>query len=164
MTLALRVLGGREEAEEVLQDAFVRAFRGLSGFRYEAKFSTWFYRILYNLCATRVSRRRTAFVQLGQHREDEDDSDTDYFDAEAATPHELLEIRDINNILLEEVSNLPAHLREVITLFYLEQMSYEDLTLSLNQPLGTVKTRLFRARALLRRRILQRTQEKVPVS
>jgi RNA polymerase sigma factor (sigma-70 family) len=162
MTLAVRLLGGREEAEEVLQDAFVRAFRGLREFRSEAKFATWFYRILYNLCITRITRRKSSF--LGMEREEADGSGTLFVDPDAATPYKIVERRDLSAILLEEVARLPDRFRAVVTLFYLEEMSYEDLAATLNLPLGTVKTNLFRARVLLRRRVLQRTHEKVPVS
>jgi RNA polymerase sigma-70 factor (ECF subfamily) len=162
MTLAVRLLGGREEAEEVLQDAFVRAFRGLREFRSEAKFATWFYRILYNLCITRITRRKSSF--LGMEREEADGSGTLFVDPDAATPYKIVETRDLSAILLEEVARLPDRFRAVVTLFYLEEMSYEDLAATLNLPLGTVKTNLFRARVLLRRRVLQRTHEKVPVS
>ena len=62
MTLAVRLLGDRREAEEAVQDAFVKAFRGLDRFRGEASFSTWFYRILYNGCISRMRRLRTTPV------------------------------------------------------------------------------------------------------
>jgi RNA polymerase sigma-70 factor, ECF subfamily len=162
MTLAVRLLGVREEAEEVLQDAFVRAFGGLREFRSEAKFGTWFYRILYNLCVTRIARRKSPFVRM--EREEEDGSETPFVDPEAATPYEIVETRDLSAILLEEVAKLPDQFRAVVTLFYLEEMSYEDLAAALDLPLGTVKTNLFRARVLLRRRVLQRTHQKVPIS
>ncbi len=60
LTLALRLVGARHEAEELVQDAFLKAFRNLGRFRGEARFGTWFYRILYNLCMTRLRRRSTA--------------------------------------------------------------------------------------------------------
>ena len=161
MTLAVRILGGREEAEETLQDAFVRAYRGLRDFRSEAKFSTWFYRILYNLCMTRLSRRKGRPTRVEQ---DEDiGSETVFGDSDAATPHQLAETQELRGILLEEITGLPDHLRAAVTLFYLEDLSYEDLALALHLPLGTVKTHLFRARALLRQRVLQRTNNEVLV-
>ncbi len=65
LTVAVRLLRRREDAEEAVQDAFVRAFRGLAEFRGESRFSTWFYRILYNICLTRLRRG-----QVGQVRDD----------------------------------------------------------------------------------------------
>ena len=162
MTLAVRLLGGREEAEEVLQDAFMRAFRGLCEFRSEAKFGTWFYRILYNLCMTRITRRKGTLVRMDQ--DEDDSSETLFEDREAVTPYEVVETQHLRAILLEEVAKLPDQFRAVVTLFYLEDMSYEDLTVALNLPLGTVKTNLFRARALLRRRVMKRTNDEVTVS
>ena len=159
MTLAVRILGSREEAEEVLQDAFVRAYRGLRDFRSEAKFSTWFYRILYNLCMTRLSRRKGSPTRVEQ--DEELNSETVSGDSEVPTPLQIAETQELRAILLEEISRLPDHFRAAVTLFYLEDLSYGDLALTLNLPLGTVKTNLFRARVLLRQRVLQRTNDEV---
>src|SRR5512138_224606 len=64
LTLAVRIVGNREEAEELVQDSFVRAFRALGDFRGDAKFGTWFTRILYNVCLTRAGRKHDREVDL----------------------------------------------------------------------------------------------------
>jgi RNA polymerase sigma-70 factor (ECF subfamily) len=160
MTLAVRLVGGREEAEEILQDAFLRAFRGLDQFRGDAKFGTWFYRILYNLCMTRVSRRRGVTESV----EEWDRQSLDSLHAgEATSALERLEKDELQEILASEIEKLPERFRTPITLFYVQEMSYEDISVTLNQPLGTVKTNLFRGRGLLRQGVLKRTGEQVRV-
>ncbi|MBX2992492.1 MAG: sigma-70 family RNA polymerase sigma factor [Bacteroidetes bacterium] len=150
-TLALRLVQDREEAEELVQDAFVRAYRSLEQFRGDAKFSTWLYRIVYNLCMTRVTRRKARPEFLDYHQEETHQGL--FADNDEAGVDEQIENEDFRKILLEEVSRLPEHYRAAVGLFYLQEMSYEEMTNVLQLPLGTVKTNLFRARNLLRERM-----------
>lgn len=158
LSLALRILGNREESEEILQDAFLRAFHGLRDFRAEAKFSTWFYRILYNLCMTRVSRRRQRF-DLFDALEDVENvlSARD----ETPDPLESLEDRELAERLAVEVERLPERFRIPLTLYYTQELRYEEISELMRQPLGTVKTNLFRAKVILRKRVLKVTGKEV---
>ena len=152
MTLALRLTGNRQESEELVQDAFLRAYRSLDQFRGDAKFGTWFYRILYNLCLTRVTRRKGKPEQLDVS--DERMLDNILVDEEEATIQERMEEDEMQHMIASEIAGMPEKFRTVLTLFYVQEMSYEEITAVLNQPLGTVKTNLFRARNLLRGRVL----------
>jgi RNA polymerase sigma factor (sigma-70 family) len=151
--LACRLVGSREEAEEVLQDAFVKAFRSLADFRGESRFGTWFYRIVYNACMTRVSRRQDSVLSLddpamvgGECAVASNDPDA----LERLAEDEQYEILDA------EMQKLPEKFRTVLALFYVQGQRYEEISLILNLPMSTVKTHLFRARALLRNRVLDR--------
>ena len=161
-TLAVRLTGERSEAEELVQDAFLRAFKSLDQFRGDAKFGTWFYRILYNLCMTKVTRRR------GKHEHvDLDDVNVlQSFRAEDEEPsiHERLEDEELKEMLSGEIESLPEKFRSVITLFYIQEMSYEEIVSVMNAPIGTVKTNLFRARNLLKERVLRRMKGEVRVA
>ena len=150
--LAFRLVGEKREAEELVQDAFVRAFRSLDQFRGDAKFSTWLYRIVYNLCMTRVTRRRTRPDSVDIREEMLDNVFVD----EEAGPDERMENDEYNTIVAEEIQQLPEKFKSAVTLFYLQEMSYEEMMTVLNLPLGTVKTNLFRGRNLLRERVLLR--------
>jgi len=152
MTLALRLTGNRQESEELIQDAFLRAYRSLHQFRGDAKFGTWFYRILYNLCLTRVTRKKGKPEQLDVS--DERMLDNILVDEEEATIQERMEEDEMQQMIAAEIAEMPEKFRTVLTLFYVQEMSYEEITAVLNQPLGTVKTNLFRARNLLRERVL----------
>ncbi len=150
MTLAVRVLKNREEAEEIVQDAFVRAFRNLHQFRGDAKFGTWLHRIVYNLCMTKVSRRRND--QFHQSL-DEPGIDLSLADESDASGLELLQDRELREYLSKAVEELPEKLRSVVTLFYVHDMKYNEICTVMDIPEGTVKTYLFRGRALLRKRL-----------
>ncbi len=144
MTLALRMLKNREDAEEALQDAFIRAYNALEKFRGNSKFGTWFYRILYNVCLTRAGRRASAFALTSYDDEDE------Y--AGAAAPEELqvqIEREDLARILKRILDSLPERYSTILTMFYLQELSHDEMCEVTGLPLGTIKVRLFRARALL---------------
>jgi RNA polymerase sigma-70 factor (ECF subfamily) len=161
-TLAVRLTGDRHEAEELVQDAFLRAFNNLHQFRGDAKFGTWFYRILYNLCMTRVSRRKGKPDHV-------DISETDGMeglqgDEGEPSIQERMEDDELREMLSAEIGGLPERFRSVITLFYVQEMSYEEIVSVLNTPIGTVKTNLFRARNMLKERILVRMKGEVKVA
>jgi RNA polymerase sigma-70 factor (ECF subfamily) len=160
LTLAVRLTRNREEAEELVQDAFVRAYKGLDQFRGDARFGTWFYRILYNLCMTKVTRRRGGVEQLDL---DDDQSLNTAVVNDEPSIHERLERDEMQTMISEEIESLPGQFKSVITLFYVQEMSYEEIASVLDRPIGTVKTNLFRGRALLRERVLGRVKGEMKV-
>lgn len=159
LTLACRLLGNNEEGEEVLQDAFLKAFFALPGFRGDARFGTWFYRIVYNSCMTRLSRRREAPVSLDG--EMHADGASALPDGETMSVLDRLEEEEMQTIMAEEMERLPERFRAVLTLFYVQEQRYEEIALILGEPLGTVKTHLSRGRALLRERVARRYNDTV---
>jgi RNA polymerase sigma-70 factor (ECF subfamily) len=161
MTLAVRLIGSREEAEELVQDAFLRAYRNLDQFRGDAKFSTWFYRILYNLCMTRVARRRKKPAAL---EIDDGKVDRVLVDEEAISALDRIEQEELSIIIASEIENLPEKFKTLVTFFYVQEMSYEEICTVLGMPLGTLKTNLFRGRNLLRGRVLTRLKDEVKVT
>jgi RNA polymerase sigma-70 factor, ECF subfamily len=159
LTLATRLASDKEEAEELVQDAFMRAFKSLDQFRGDAKFGTWFYRILYNLCMTRVTRRHCRLETLDV--EDGAMMENLLVDQDEPSIHEQMESAELHEMISNEVDRLPEKFRSVITLFYVQEMSYEEIVSVLSVPIGTVKTNLFRARNLLRERVLGRLKGEV---
>lgn len=140
--VALRIVRSPEEAEEVTQDAFVRAWRALDGFREESRFSTWLYRI--------VSRRALdAAAAARQHRDRSGDS----VEVETLPDPAAGRGRSVTDSLrLERIlTDLTPVRRAVVTLFYLRERSVDEVAEILEMPAGTVKTHLYRARADLRR-------------
>lgn len=162
LTLALRFVGNSQEAEELVQDAFLKAYRNLGQFRGEARFGTWFYRILYNLCMTRIRRRMSAPAMVDVN----DESVLDVLPAEddSAGPEERLESSDLLRFLSLEVDALPPQYKSAVTLYYVQEMSYEEIAGVMDIPLGTVKTCLFRGRHLLKKRISMRLKKEVKVA
>ena len=159
MTLSFRLLGDRREAEEAVQDAFVNAFRRLDQFRENSGFGTWYYRILYNVCMTRLRKRQTAIRYATLTQEDSEIcADTD-------NPLEdIIERGDLQSIVSEELANLPEQYRAALTLFYVQDLKYEQIVEVMEIPLGTVKTFLFRGKTMLRKRLQRRLWSEVHVA
>ena len=143
--LALRALGNEQEAEDAAQEAFVRAWLALPNFRGQARFGTWLYRIVTNLCCNRHPRLRRELLALG------DDAASDIPDESPATdPASSLEAEERRAFLHRQIDALPESYRMLVTLRFQNELSYEDIASALSLPLGTVKTGLYRARARLR--------------
>ena len=149
--LTLRILGNREDAEEAAQDAFVRAFRSLDRFRGDARFATWLYRIAVNvsLSSARRSRRDLSTISLSEPEDDEDGLPMQIPDT-SANPAERFEQAEFREQVRNLVSALPPIYSAVISMYHIQSLSYDEISEALELPIGTVKARLFRARAALR--------------
>lgn len=146
--LALRTLQNQQEAEDVAQEAFVRAWRGLPRFRAEARFQTWLYRIVTNLCYNRLPRLRQELEVLPQ---DEVDGLPDgRLGVETAVISQQQQQQ-----LFQAIDNLSESYRLLITLRHLQQMSYDEIAEAMAMPLGSVKTGIFRARRQLRQMLTE---------
>ena len=154
MTLALKMLKNREDAEEALQDAFIRVFNALPRFEWKSSFSTWFYRIVYNVCATELGKRDDR--QLLSISEDEETGTSLDIVSDEIPPDLALESTELETIVAEEIGRLPDAYGPTFVLFFMQDMSYDEIVEVTGLPLGTVKARLFRARTLLRDAVARR--------
>jgi RNA polymerase sigma-70 factor (ECF subfamily) len=145
--LALRVLKNEEEALDLAQETFVRAWTALPNFRGQSRFRTWLYRIVTNLCYNRLPNLRRSLNELG----DDTIADIPETDVAFADPAHGLESRELRLYLHRAIDQLEENYRLLISLRYQNELSYEEIAAMLNLPLGTVKTGLFRAREQLRR-------------
>ncbi len=154
MTIAMRMLRNREEAEEAVQDAFVRAFNALGQFENRSAFSTWLYRILFNVCSTILSKRGESLQSISsdKNEEEHDDEIPDF----SEIPDLIVEGKEFRQQVIEALNELPPLYSGIATMFYLDDLSYEEIVTITGSPLGTVKARLFRARAMLRNGIVRR--------
>jgi RNA polymerase sigma-70 factor, ECF subfamily len=147
--LVFRMLEQYEEANEVTQETFLAAWQGLSGFRREARFSTWLYRIAYNCALKQLEqRKRDQALQLAIQVKETDQC----IDNDERVGVEI-EMHEYQAIVREHLSNLPAKYRIVLVLRHLQEMTYEEMAEILTMPIGTIKTHLFRARNLLKERL-----------
>ena len=138
-TIAFRILENREEAEEVVQDAFVKMYRALPDFQFESQFSTWFYRIVY----------RTALSALRQQRnfaDYEEAGATDLTMAEMDAASSILEREDRKEIISGVLKKLPADESLLLTLYYLEECSVDEIRQITDLTASNVKIKLFRGR------------------
>ncbi len=151
-----RMLGDPYEAEDVTQEAFVRAYRSLSRFRGASSFHTWLYRIAGNLAIDVVRRRRRNDVSAFSLDEPLESDDGQYereIADDAGGPEDATETREMQVAVRRAIMDLPAKLRDVMILYELQGETYEDIAEILNVPLGTVKSRLFNARNQLKDRL-----------
>lgn len=144
--LVFRMLQHYEEASEVTQEAFLAAWQGLPSFRGDARFSTWLYRIAYN-CALKQLETRKRDKALHTALQAEQTLEVD--DPKGS----LLELLDKQEMVQEQLSQLPPKYRIVLVLRHLQDMTYEEMAEVLTMPIGTIKTHLFRARNLLKERL-----------
>lgn len=157
MTLAMRMLKNAEEAEEAVQDAFVRAYHSLSDFEGRSSFSTWFYRIVYNVCSTALRRQKPAEQYSIEARAEAGLPEPE---AKDAAPDAVMESNELGVTIAQAIEALPPLYAGVVSLFFLQERSYEEIVEITGLPLATVKVRLFRARAMLRAEILRRFGER----
>jgi RNA polymerase sigma-70 factor (ECF subfamily) len=156
-TIVVRIVGREEDAEDIAQEAFVRAYRALPRFRGDSKFSSWLYRIATNRALTHLKRHRrrpvTVDIEAGPHVEAHALDDGG---AARRSPEARIREEEFNLAVRDAVSGLPEQYRVVVTLFYLEERSYKEVAATLGIPMGTLKTHLHRARALLREILIKR--------
>ena len=152
--LAWRVLKDEEEALDLAQETFVRAWTALPNFRGQSQFRTWLYRIATNLCYNRLPNLRRSLIDLG----DDVIADLPETDLTLDNPARGYESSELRAYLHTAIENLDENYRLLISLRYQNELPYEEIARMLNLPLGTVKTGLFRAKEQLRR-ALERYQE-----
>ncbi len=154
--LALRAVSDPAEAEDIAQEAFVRAWLALPNFRGQAQFRTWLYRIVTNLCYNRLPRLRRELAALGADEADDRADDT----PTGADPARSAEAAEQRAFLHQQIAALPQSYRMLVTLRFQQELSYEEIASVMSLPLGTVKTGLFRARAKLRDALQEYANEK----
>ena len=157
--LTYRMLGNREEAEDVSQEVFITVFKSIDSFRGDSKFSTWLYRIAVNHCKNRIK------YLARRHDRDQSEYDEEALREQAAgaatapnpspRPDKQLEGVELEQIMQRCIAQLEEEHRLVIVLRDVEDLSYEEICAITNLPTGTVKSRLHRARLALKKMMLE---------
>lgn len=143
--MASRFVSAPGDAEDVAQEAFLRAFRGLEGFKGEARFSTWLYRITWNLCADWLRRHRRS----GRGTQSSLEDGAELADGRVDLEGGLLASEEKRKVR-EALDALDEKYRTVVVLLYYQKLSYEEIASVLDVPVKTVETRLYRARRILK--------------
>lgn len=144
--LLSRMVRDAAEVEDITQEAFIKAYRALPGFRGESAFYTWLYRIAVNTAKNYLVERRRMPVSSDVQAEDAENYEEGDLLRDIATPDAELQTKQIAQAVNEAVDALPEELRTAITLREIEGMSYEDIAQMMDCPIGTVRSRIFRAR------------------
>ncbi len=142
--LALRVVKDENEALDLTQETFVRAWTALPNFKGQSQLRTWLYRIVTNLCYNRLPNLRRSLNDLG------DDVMEEIPETKFNAPADEFESNETKKHLHQAINQLDEQYRLLVTMRYQNELSYEEIATSLNLPLGTVKTGIFRAKAQLR--------------
>ncbi len=153
--LALRMCGNADDAFDLAQEAFFRAWRGLSGFQFESAFSTWLFRLSSNVCLDWLrAKKRRPTVSMTTLDDEGEEVQLEIRDP-GKGPEELLLAAEDRKALAKALNELPVEYREILTLRAINDLSYEEISRILNLREGTVKSRLSRARLALRNKLLQ---------
>ncbi len=145
INLVARYVQG-DEAQDIAQEAFIKAFRGLKNFRGDSAFYTWLYRIAVNSAKNYLmssSKKKTS--------QQVDIDDAEYFDnatlmKDNQTPDHMLQSEELQQRVFQTIDELPEDLKTALTLREMDGMSYEDIAETMGCPIGTVRSRIFRAR------------------
>ena len=140
-TIAYRILNNREDAEEVAQDSFIKAYRGLSTFRKDSGFSTWLYRIVFNSAVSRKRLKRVVFQNIDDMPSLQEQSDLPKYDFDA--------LAEKGQMLERAMQNIPEEDRVLITLYYINESSVDEIHAITGLSKANIKVRLFRARKKL---------------
>ncbi|MGE4163758.1 MAG: RNA polymerase sigma factor [Vicinamibacterales bacterium] len=154
--LAYRTLGREEDARDVCQDAFLRAYRALPGFKGQAKFSSWLYRITLNLCRDWMRRQRRAPMIQVPEGMDPVEMVTETGPVESIET--LVARRELSAVVEAAMAELPEEQRTAILLKEYHGMTFQEIADLLGCPLSTVKTRLYQGLSVLRRQFEQRSR------
>ncbi len=157
VNLAYRMVGNRADAEDLAQDAFLAAFKALSTFRADSKFSTWLYRIAANKCKDWLRAKHPPAVEL------DDNEALAAHVVEPHTPERLLSQQQVAQQLDEAIQRLPPLYREAFVLKHIEGLSYEDMQDLLGVNADTLKMRVYKGRVQLSHELSQWNDRQAPV-
>jgi len=152
--LALKLTGHKQDAEDIVQDTFMKAIDALDKFRMEASFGTWLYTIALNNIRAHAGNKKRADLRPieeylpGSHDESNDPGLFDWGD-----PHQVLEKKQLNDLIESALSELPVKYSAPFTLRYMEDMSVKEVAAMLNLSLAAAKSRILRARLALREKL-----------
>jgi RNA polymerase sigma-70 factor (ECF subfamily) len=162
--LAYRTLGREEDARDVTQETFLRAFRALPGFKGDAKFSSWLYRIALNLCRDWMRKeRRTPLVAVPEGVEVEQLA-AQHQTHETATVEDLAARAELSRGVAKAMEHLPEEQRTAILLKEYHGLTFQEIADMTNCPLSTAKTRVYQGLVLLRKHLAEQGQFDPPVA
>ena len=151
--LVSRFVRNQDDVLDVVQEAFIKAYRALKNFRGDSAFYTWLYRIAINTAKNYLASSGRRMSEASVDAQDAEQYQSGDWLREYATPEKELLAEEIQQVIHKTINQLPPDLREAITLRELENLSYEDIAQVMDCPIGTVRSRIFRAREAIDKQI-----------
>ena len=151
------MLSDYEDASDASQEVFVKVYRSIASFKGQAAFSTWLYRICSNVCNDMLRKRQRRVISVSIDGDD-DENPAAHLPSSEPTPAETLEQTERQKAVREAINSLRKEYREIIVYSDMEQLSYEEISKILRCPVGTVKSRLNRARNNLRKKLSEKRE------
>lgn len=151
--LVYRMIGNSHEAEDIAQEAFIRAYININSFDVNRKFSTWLYRIATNLTIDRIRKKKPDYYLDAEVAGTEGLTMYSQVAADIALPEEEVETLELQGEIQRQILKLPDKYRSVIVLKYIDELSLIEISEILEIPVGTVKTRIHRGREALRQQL-----------
>ncbi|MBD1382467.1 RNA polymerase sigma factor SigW [Metabacillus arenae] len=151
--LCYRMLGNSHEAEDIAQEAFIRAYVNINSYDINRKFSTWLYRIATNLTIDRIRKKKPDYYLDAEVAGTEGLTMYSQVAADVALPEDEVVSMELQETIQKEILKLPDKYRSVIVLKYIDELSLIEISEILNIPVGTVKTRIHRGREALRKQL-----------
>lgn len=149
-SLLKRILRNDMDAEEALQDSFIKAFKSLKSFKGEAKFSSWFYRIVYNTAMTKISNRKTDLKIVDIEFDDNDEPINDLSNLYDENDTEFANLNSTEEFINKLLDMIPVKYSSVLTMFYIDELNIEEIAQSTGMTISNTKVILHRARNLLK--------------
>jgi RNA polymerase sigma-70 factor, ECF subfamily len=165
--MVFRMILNESDREEICQDVFLKIYQNLKNFQFHSKLSTWISKITYNNCLNHLKKKKALLYgdlkiqekgTLDSSFEDEH-QDSNLRKGSFPLPDEKVISGEISEMLYRELNKLPLQYRTIITLYHLDNLSYEEISDIIGTPMGTVKSYLFRARKLLKEKLLKKYTE-----
>lgn len=152
--LLTRMVKNQEDIDDVVQDTFIKAYRAIGNFRGESAFYTWIYRIAINTAKNHLVTQNRRPTTLNESNDD----DSETFEDNSAlsnidTPESLMQTKQIGEAVNDAMAALPDDLREAIIMREIDGLSYEEIASAMDCPIGTVRSRIFRAREAISQKI-----------
>jgi RNA polymerase sigma factor (sigma-70 family) len=155
--IVFKMIPVAEDRKDLVQDIYLKVFHNLCGFKFQSKLSTWIARIAYNTCISWIEKKKPLFPgNLSEDDEMEDNDGNGYSRNGFAESETRIFQKELSSILYKEIESLPTVWQTLILLYHQESMSYEELADITNLPMGTIKSHLFRARKMLKEKLLSK--------
>ena len=157
-SIAGKLVDNPDDLNDLCQEIFIKVYQNLSQFRGDSKISTWIGKITYLSCLNYLRKKKSLITASIN------DNVLNQETVQSIPPDQLAENRDISLLLKQEINNLPPRFRVALTLYHLDGLKYHELSEIMGLSEGTVKSHLFRARQLLKKRLLEKYQQEELIS